>query len=222
MTIPVIVTAQTDVNSPINEALMEGLRQRSTLTPIGGIIPWFDYAGLIATPEGFMVCNGQIINSTNYDAESGRSAGNWTSQIGTCVLDGKYTPDMTGDTYLCGTSSALSNGNSAFAKVGNSTSNQINIEHNHKWYNYTAGNDIVDDIYNSSGSATDVTKITRQTSPSGTRAAGGIGVHRIDTYNSAQTTDDILATDAYTTKTLSTTQSIQPTSNRCKFLIRII
>jgi hypothetical protein len=222
MSIPVISSTQTDANSPINETLMEGLRQRSTYTPIGTILPWYDYNGLVSMPEGFMQCTGQIINEANYNTEHG--AGTWTSEVGISQLDGKYTPNLTGK-YLSHGSSTQS-GNSAITSVGNS-GNTVNLEHahnhNHNWLDIQLNYSSSDDrqmTYDASGNSVALS-IGGFSQASTYRA-----IHAAKDGETGGAIAQMISSDTYTdndaTNTLSTTQSIRPETIECKFIIRII
>lgn len=87
---------------------------------VGDVINFMDYAANIPLPQGFMLCNGVIINEANYDAQ--HSAGDWDNFIVSSVLDGKYLPNMA-DTYVRGKTGTLQSGASAITKVGSNTSN---------------------------------------------------------------------------------------------------
>jgi hypothetical protein len=55
---------------------------------VGDEIEHHSYNGTVAIAQGFMKCDGRIINETNYDLEHG--AGSWDKYIGASPLNGKY------------------------------------------------------------------------------------------------------------------------------------
>lgn len=93
----------------------------------GTLMHHYDYASSLSTPEGAMLCDGRVINKTNYDAEHG--AGHWDLYVGTSPLTGKYLPDFT-DTYAVGAVGPSANGAAAIPKKGN-VNHTVNLSHNH-------------------------------------------------------------------------------------------
>lgn len=210
----VISPSQTDAKSPLNVALMDELRARSNSAYQTGDIKWHhSYNGLVDAGAGWMLCDGRVINESNYNTERGSGTA-WDDEVGASVLDGKYLPNLIGK-YLVGASTTTQTGSSAITSVGNS-SHQINISHSHTvgdhvhpWYRHTNVGD--DHSFNLSGSEVDLTKVLK--------SSGEVHVAARD-----DATDGINAglTDGYiytghnsTTSTnsqLSSTQSIQPES----------
>ena len=88
------------------------------------------YNGLLPIPQGYMIQNGVLINSTTYDAQ--HSVGDWAKYIISSVLDGKYIPDKTGNVYSVGASATTQDGTSSFTFVGNASST-VDLKHNHQW-----------------------------------------------------------------------------------------
>jgi len=92
---------------------------------IGDVFAWIDYAGAVPLPQGWMLCNGQIINEANYNAQ--HNAGDWANFIGSSSIDGKYLPNMTG-VYAAGKSGALQSGSIPITTSG---SHVRDFSHNH-------------------------------------------------------------------------------------------
>jgi len=183
----------------------------------GDIKPMHTYNGVLTPGQGWMKCDGRVINSTNYDAEHG--AGSWVKYVISSLVDGKYLPDITGDKYLSGVSTTAQTGAAPITEVGNA-SNQIDNSHthstpshNHQWYDRTAGNH--SKTYNSGGSAVDIGITNEPVSVKRiTTTTTGAGLHPDDSYtsNSGGTTGSAQ----------SATQSIQPRSVEVVYYMRII
>lgn len=102
----------------------------------GMIMPVMDYNGAVTPGQGWMKCNGDIINETNYNAIHG--AGAWAEYIASSPLDGKHTPSMN-NKFLIGADSTSQDGSSALTYVGNANhvfDNRHNhpFNHYHSWY----------------------------------------------------------------------------------------
>jgi len=223
MPIPVITTAQTDAGSPLNETLMEGLRQRSLLVPVGAVTWVHDFNGLINPPEGFMKANGQLCNEANYDSEHG--AGTWDLEVGTSPLDGLYLPNLVSK-YAVGSSTTPQTGETPIPSVGN-TSHEIafththTANHNHKWYE-SNGNNAHDQTYNSGGAAVTLPEILKHPTSGGpynlllsTSVSFGYAANTIN--------DSYTDNDSTTSSTGSVaTKNIQPESIALIPYIRIV
>lgn len=184
---------------------------------VGDIKMHHSYNGAAGPGHGWMLCDGDVINETNYDAEHG--AGTWDTYVGSSPLDGKYLPNMTGR-YPVGAATTTQNGSVAITGVGN-TSHQVNLQHthtianhNHQWLENDPGGGGFW-TFGSDGLAEQIS-----TTGSGARTI------LYDTNASSETSWD---EDAYTNNTsltpansLSTTQSIQPESIEVQYYMRII
>lgn len=197
--------AQTAAKAPVNVDLMQGLRENLGAT-IGTILPFHTYDSLISIPTFFMICDGGVISEANYNSLHG--AGKWTEDVGTTVLDGKYTPDFT-DRYAVGTADTTEDGTGAIATTGNS-SHQTDIGHNHQWFNRT-GTTSTSYIYDSGGSQTAVTS-----------EAIGIGGASVAAVVGAGTGITGLAKDGYTASGGSATQDVQPDSIEVIYIIKVV
>lgn len=187
--------------------------------PAGTIISFHSYNGLLSPGQGWMLCDGRIVNESNYDTEF--SSGDWALYIGNSDLDGLYLPDLTGSKYLTGVADTTEDGSGAIAEVGNA-SNQVDLQHshtvnshNHQWFDDDGSG--TDNSFNSSGSsinipitggAGDTTIVGRVTD-----ATAGVSKLNADLYTDNQSPG--------TNNQLSTTQSIQPRSVEVLYYMRI-
>lgn len=96
---------------------------------LGHLKYFYDYDGLIAIPQGWMLADGRQITPANYDAEAGRSPGDWNKYVGSSALKNKYLPSMD-NKYLIGTTSPTQNGAGPLSFVGN-PNHEINLAHTH-------------------------------------------------------------------------------------------
>lgn len=94
----------------------------------GDIFPVYDYAGVFDVPQGWMLCNGVIINQANYDAQ--HSAGDWDAYIVSSVLNGKYLPNMNGN-YPIGETGSVQSGASTITTVG---THENDLYHSHSGF----------------------------------------------------------------------------------------
>lgn len=106
----------------------------------GDIKAHYSYNGRVSAGHGWMLCDGRLINETNYDAEYG--SGSWDSYIVTSPLDGKYLPNLI-NRYMTGSDTCTANGSSTIASVGNSSSaadlsHTHVIAHAHRWATLSA------------------------------------------------------------------------------------
>lgn len=173
---------------------------------LGEIKAFHSFNATIAIPRGWMQCNGDIINSTNYDAIHGTGA--FTSDgISAMLLNGKYTPNLT-NRYLVGAATTTASGGSAIGTTGNS-SHQINLNHSHShshvWHKYNS---------DSSNSTDGQNNLTVETGSS------GYGILLGD-KGSGQYLGGNPQTDTNSAANLSSTQSIQPESIEVIYIIRV-
>lgn len=99
----------------------------------GDVLPWYDYAGAVAIPQGFVLCDSSIINEANYDAQ--HSAGDWDKYIGTSVLDGLRALNLNGGHYpFCGANGLFGSYAGVF-DYPDSTGYNVSSLHNHGAFN---------------------------------------------------------------------------------------
>ncbi len=110
---------------------------------VGDVFALYDYAGNVTLPQGWMLCNGVIVNEANYDAQ--HTAGDWDEYIASSLLSGLYLPSMN-DTYIIGKTAALQSGVVAITKTG---ANTQSFAHNHGSPMGTTGAPA--DTYNNNG-----------------------------------------------------------------------
>lgn len=138
---------------------------------VGQVIMFHDFNGTVSPGQGWMKCNGDVINETNYDAIHG--AGSWDTYVVSSSLDGKHTPDMN-SRYPVGVTNTTQTGSSAITSVGN-TGHQVALpnhthstpSHNHQWYNndaatartYDTNGDLINIPGSSSGAPTSSIRI---------------------------------------------------------------
>ena len=186
----------------------------------GIMMPFYDYNGTLAAPHGWMICDGRIINETNYNTEHG--AGTWDTYIVSSLLDGKYLPNMhsSSERYLAGESSKTTQaGTSAITTVGNS-GNTINIAHTHtsyhqhQWYQEN-GTNAHDTTFDNLGIAKSLNGSNK------TLSRNYIPVRADTTYpNPGTSYTDIDFT--ISSSGLSAAQNIRPESFRVLWYMRII
>lgn len=92
---------------------------------LGDVYHFHDYAGNIPIPQGWMLCDGSLVNESNYDAQ--HAAGDWDRYIVSSVLTGLYLPD-TNLAYVKGKTGTLQAGTAPITTVGSSTAN---LAHTH-------------------------------------------------------------------------------------------
>jgi len=92
---------------------------------LGSVLPFYDYAGVFAVPQGWMLCDGSIINETNYDSQ--HNTGDWDEYIVSTALSGKYLPNMNAK-FIASTGDSLATGAAPIASVGSHT---FNASHDH-------------------------------------------------------------------------------------------
>ena len=172
----------------------------------GDIKSHLTYNNLVPVGQGWMLCNGQIINETNYNSTHG--AGSWATYIGTSLLDGKYTPDMD-ERYLRGEGTTSQTGVGAYTYQGNA-GNTIDIQHSHGSGTFTA---LIDDTANMKWKMT-----------TGNTAWQATHIQTITGYSSDSTSGltDGVDIQGSSSAAGSLTQSISPDSLDVQFWIRII
>lgn len=163
------------------------------------------YNGAAGPGQGWMLCDGRLINQTNYDAEHGSGA--WAAYVGTSPLSGKYLPNAA-NKYLVGKSTTPQDGSSAISSVGNS-SHLANIEHLHTAYKYN-GASSPNTTFDSNGAEVQVEYNSQP------NMGGSVNYLEITSgiSDSAKT--------FYTKKAGSTAKSIQPESIEVQLYMRII
>lgn len=183
------------------------------------------FNGAVECGEGWMLADGRVINSTNYDTEHG--AGTWTTYVGSSPLSGKFLPNFTGK-YPVGVATTTQSGSVAITSVGNA-GNTVNLQHNHGSRAHThfimttspSGAEGV----SASGSAQDF--FTTGTCSSGN--ATGIafttgGTMKLCSPSIASTSGNWATQSGGVTSpnALSATQSIQPESIQVQYCMRVI
>lgn len=164
----------------------------------GDIQALHPYNGEMEPGEGWMLCDGRVINEANYDTEHG--AGHWDTFIVSSVLDGKRLPNLAGK-YPVGKDATTQNGSVAITGVGN-TSHQVNLRHFHRWL-FAENAATPDGIWTTGGS---FDSVNGGTSPTNVIAVGSAALQM---------------PDAFTDPQLSATQSIQPDSIEVQFYMRV-
>jgi len=192
------------------------------LSPVGATTMFHTFNGTLSVPRGWMILNGNIVNSTNYDAIHG--AGAWAIDGGSSSsLSGKYLPDMT-SRFPIGVASTSQDGSVAITAVGNS-GNTVNLSHhhtmpahNHTWYVPNTGSS--DNSYDPSfGTGLNLT----DGSPNNT----GVGIVIASKDGSSHILNQQLGTVNSTVgltggSSLSTTQSIKPDSIELIYIMKVI
>lgn len=178
------------------------------------------YNGLLTVGQGWMLMDGRIVNSTNYDAE--HSSGDFATFIVSTLLDGKRLPNLNAK-YITGAASTTQDGSVAITSVGN-TSNVINLIHTHtqnsqRWYEPNAA--ATHELRDSTG-ATVLLSI-----PGITDAGHGIGTGRCSSFASGITNGGCISISAFeehidTANGLSASENIRPESIEFTCYMRII
>lgn len=185
----------------------------------GALLLFHDFGGALTPAQGYMKCNGDIVNETNYDAIHG--AGSWAAHIVSSPLSGKHLPDWN-NKYAVGSDTTPDDGSSAISPVGNAN-HQVNLQHNHsipghnhRWYIPQGSSD--DNIFDSSGTQHDIANAGRTGLAISVGSGGGLA-------NSNNTMSALYTSNAGSGNTGnagSTTQNIQPESQKAQYWIRII
>lgn len=177
---------------------------------LGEVKSFHSFNGAIQVPRGWMQCDGNVINQTNYDAIHGSGA-YVADGIADLVLAGKYTPNLT-DKYLVGASTTTQTGGSAITSVGNSGHSVTDPAHNHIWFK-NAGSGTSDDLtYNVSGAETGI-------NTTGPKTSGAISIDA-----KADSTAHLANSSGggnYTSNDSGGSIDIQPESIEVMFIIRV-
>lgn len=190
--------------------------------PIGSITMFHTFNGAVSIPRGWMKCDGNTINSTNYD--SLHTSGAYSDDgVGSGSLAGKKTPNLV-SRYPVGVSSTTQDGSGTITAVGN-TSHQVNLQHshtvdahNHQWYNGNAFNQS-DTSYDSSGNSLALSSGTSVKNSSYQFIDVSVGTGATEQLpNDLYTANDSPGTN----NGLSTTQSVQPESIEVIFIIKVV
>lgn len=102
----------------------------------GMTITFHTFNDTLDIPRGWMRCNGEVVNETNYNAEHGSGA-YAADGIASSNLLNKYLPNMT-DKYAVGATSTTQDGTVAITTVGNAGS-IIDFSHTHTIGSHTHG-----------------------------------------------------------------------------------
>lgn len=99
----------------------------------GVIIPWYDYAGLLDLPQGYMICNGSQITKDNYNEQHKTSVDDttdyWAQYVGSSELENLYLPGGEAR-YLMGSTSTLPTGQTTIPEEG-AAGSVVSLAHNH-------------------------------------------------------------------------------------------
>lgn len=93
----------------------------------GIMIPWYDYAGLLSVPQGWMLCDGSQVTKSAYDSQ--HASGDWDLYVSSSQFEELYLPNMNA-VYLKGTTGATQSGSAPITTAGNS-GHVINLSHDH-------------------------------------------------------------------------------------------
>jgi hypothetical protein len=101
--------------------------------PGGATIPWYDFNGLLDIPQGYMLCNGDVVSRSTYNIQHRTGVSDttdyWALYIGSSPLEGLHLPSMA-LRYFKGTVSSTQAGSSALTYAGN-IGTVVNLQHNH-------------------------------------------------------------------------------------------
>ena len=173
---------------------------------LGEIKMHHTYNGAVPVGRGWMICNGDVINSTNYDAIHG--AGSYSrDNVASSPIVGKHLPNMV-NKFAVGSASTTQTGSSAITSEGNS-GHTINLSHVHKWYKSNA-NGNHDQSHNSGGTLTNLT-----TAEAKSNSIVGI-------YADFAADRRVLTPDYYTSNDGSSSQSIKPESIQVIYKMKVI
>lgn len=186
----------------------------NSVSMIGEVKCFHSFNGTLSIPRGWMQLNGDVVNETNYNAIHG--AGSYTADnVSASDVDGLNLPNMN-DKYPVGAATTTQDGTSPITYTGNA-SNQVDIEHNHQWYDAQAATES-DHSYDNTGSAIDITASNPPKTPSGGDdyfiKAAWEGTVGDNTYG--------LTGDWFTNNAGSTTQDIQPESCEFIYIMRVV
>lgn len=186
---------------------------------VGEVKMFYDFAGTLSIPRGWMIENGDQVTEAAYNAIHG--AGAYAADgISASPLLNKHLPDMQ-NKFAKGITATAQNGSVAITASGNA-SHTINIlhdhAHNHKWYEFD--NDTVHESYSSTGTSRNL-ESTADVNDSGIVFSRGSTAGAIDPGIAG-----VIDADQYTsndsTSALSATQSIEPHTIAHMFIIKVI
>lgn len=100
----------------------------------GSIRLFHTYNSNLEIPRGWMICNGEVVNETNYNALHGSGAYT-TDGISSSNLLSKNLPNFSGR-IAAGTDDTTQDGSSAITAIG-VTGNQIDLSHSHTIESHT-------------------------------------------------------------------------------------
>jgi hypothetical protein len=192
----------TSLNKTIADAIADGDISASSPIFPGEIRAFHTYNGIFPIPRRFMKVNGNVVNEANYDAIHGAGA-YVTDDIAASLILGRNLPNAEAK-YLTGTANTAQTGLAPFTYVGNAN-NQVNLQHNHQWYDNDQDAD--DDSYNSSGN-----QVTIDGDLDGDE---GSGIQ----FTTGEDGEYVLDNDYYTDNAGSTTQTIRPHSVEVIYII---
>lgn len=194
---------------------------------VGDIKAHHSYNGLEGPGQGWMLCDGRLINQTNYDAEHG--AGSWASYIDSSTLTGYYLPDLV-QRYQIGVSATTQSGASSITSIG-LTSHTIDLQHlhtgaahSHAWLNnsdatkaqtYDSVGALIAFTISSSGVGTQYIR-------GNTGAADGSVIANNSSKIAYTEFSSALTTNYGSWTTTLTTKNIQPRSIAVQFYMRIV
>lgn len=189
---------------------------------VGEIRMMHTFNTTLSLPRGWMKCNADVVNQTNYDALHGGGAYT-TDGIAASPLLNKNLPSALSK-YPVGVSTTTQTGSSAITYVGNA-SNQVNLshthttpDHNHLWYD-EKGNGVADASFDINGDGLDISI------DSDTGGAGDNAISVITKTGAAEHLGNNFYTqdaNPTTNSSGSSTQSIQPHSFEVIYLIKVI
>lgn len=132
---------------------------------IGRIVAHHTFNGAAPYGPGYMLCDGDIVNQTNYDAQHGSGA-YVRDQVALSPLNGKYVPNLVSK-YLTGAATTTQIGASAITSVGNAgnVANHAHTHtqptHGHAWYFNPSGGTTSSYTYNSVGTGVNLSPVTK-------------------------------------------------------------
>lgn len=169
--------------------------------PPGAVQMFHTFDGTVSYPRGWMLCNGNVVNQTNYDAIHG--AGAYTADnVANSPLLSKNLPDMSGH-YAIGVADTTKDGSSTISTVGN-VGHEIDIRHTHD-VDHEHAYGIADD-----NTTSDIT------------FAGTGNAHSAVTGGTGNLVESGPASVTTTNQSLSDQQSIQPDSIQVLYILKVI
>jgi hypothetical protein len=104
---------------------------------IGNVKMHHTFGGAVPYGHGYMVCNGQLVNQTNYDAIHGSGA-YVRDNVAASPINGRYLPAMV-NKYGVGALTTPQDGTSAITSVGHPLHLANFAAHNHGYMAYNSG-----------------------------------------------------------------------------------